>query len=74
MIKLVQQRRAIFTTEFARMIYSIPPSHSDSHQSDFEELKEYFPNVELVVGLPKASDLMDNMLPKLLLIDDQEFI
>lgn len=71
MVKLVQCRKALFTTEFARILYSIPSTHSDSHQAVYEELKQYFPNVELIYDLPLPGEILDNDLPKLLLIDDQ---
>jgi len=74
MVKLVENRLSLFTTKFARIIYSVPPPPSDDHQSVYEELKKYFPTVEFILDLPKPSDLMDNSLPKLILIDDQEFI
>ena len=72
MVKLVQNRHALFTTEFDRIMYCIPASYSDGHQAVYDELKQFFPNVELIIDLPKASDVLDNTLPKLLLIDDQE--
>lgn len=71
MVRLVQHRKTLFTTEFARVMYSIPSTHSDGHQAVYEELKQYFPNAELIYDLPLPSDILDNQLPKLLLIDDQ---
>lgn len=71
MVRLVQHRLALFDTEFARIMYSIPSQHSESHLAIYEELKKYFPHVELIMDLPQPSDILDNTLPKLLLIDDQ---
>jgi len=72
MVRLVECRKSLFTTEFARIIYSIPSQHATSHQAVYEELKQYFPAVELMLDLPRPADLLDNELPKLLLVDDQE--
>ena len=42
----------------------------DLHQKFTEELKTYFPHLELILGLPKMSQLFDDKLPKLVIMDD----
>ncbi len=40
------------------------------HKRYIDELTTYFPQIELISGLPKTSQLFDNSLPKLLVMDD----
>lgn len=72
-VKLVQQRQNLFTSEFSRIIYCQPESLSHRQNDCFERIKKSFSRAELVNGLPSVSKLnLDlNNLPCLLIIDDQ---
>lgn len=65
---MVKYRKELFTTQFNRIIYSIPPEAHHRKKNFYEELKKLYPEIELVFGLPKEDSVLDNELPKLLLI------
>ena len=40
------------------------------HNKFLEEVRSYFPHLEIVGGLPKSNVINDDLLPKLLIMDD----
>jgi hypothetical protein len=68
MYLLVKFRNDIFTTRFHRIMFCIPPESLHQKIPFFNKLKEEFPEVELILGLPKEENVLDNALPKLILI------
>ena len=65
---LVKYRNEIFTTQFHRLMYCIPPESQHQKQAFFEKLKAECSKLELILGLPKEENILDNTLPKLILI------
>jgi len=43
---------------------------SQIHHATFEKMKEYYPNLEYCLDLPKPSEILADNLPKLLIMDD----
>ena len=70
MYLLVKHRDEIFTTRFHRIMFCIPPESLHQKLQFFNKLKGEFNEIELVLGLPKEENVLDNALPKLILIDD----
>jgi hypothetical protein len=68
MHKLVKYRNEIFTTRFHRIMFCIPPESLHQKSPFFNALKIEFPAIELILGLPKEENVLDNSLPKLILI------
>lgn len=68
MLKLVKHRNKIFTTRFHRIMFCIPPESLHQKFEFFNKLKAEFGDLELVLGLPKEENVLDNALPKLFLI------
>lgn len=69
-MKLIEHRKSIFTTHFARVMYCVPAHNADLHEEFFKKLKAMCPEIELIYGLPKPNQIKSDTLPKLLLIDD----
>lgn len=68
---LVKYRKSIFTTEFSRVLYCIPVEMIHAHRVFCDVLKTFFPNLEVVGGLPKAHNVFnDGDFQKLVIIDD----
>ena len=67
-LQMVRNRRLLFSTEFHRIMYCIPAETEHQKREFFEELRKEFPHIELVLGLPKESNVLDNKLPKLIII------
>ena len=73
MCELVKYREELFEAKFERIILCQHENLSYRHNETFERMKEDFPNVELVSGLPSVSKLkLDHSKesPALVLIDD----
>jgi hypothetical protein len=66
--QLVKYRKQMFNTEFHQIMFCIPPESQHQQRNFFEKLREEFKEIELVLGLPKEHHVMDNNLPKLILI------
>ena len=73
MFLLVKHRNEIFTTVFHRVMYCIPPESQHQKQTYYEKLKRECKEVELILGLPKEENVLDNTLPKLILIGTMFF-
>jgi len=43
---------------------------SQIHHQTFEKMKEFFPSIEYCLDLPKASEILMDNLPKLVIMDD----
>jgi len=67
---MIKYREEIFTTRFHRIIYAIPSEQYQQKIPFFNSMKEEFPQLELILSLPKESDLLDNSLPKLLILGE----
>lgn len=70
LMKLIEHRKFLFTTHFARVMYCVPAHNAHLHEEFFNKLKEMCPEIELILGLPKPNQINSDTLPKLLLIDD----
>lgn len=70
LMKLIEHRKSLFTTHFARVMYCVPAHNAHLHEEFFNKLKEMCPEIELILGLPKPNQINSDTLPKLLLIDD----
>ncbi len=68
MFLLVKHRNEMFTTQFHRIMYCIPPESHYQKQAYYDKLKRECNEVELILGLPKEENVLDNALPKLILI------
>ena len=68
--QIVKHRTALFTCNFIRILYCVPEQHAQLHQDYFNELRQFYPNIEFVKGLPKIYDLQQDKLPKLIIMDD----
>lgn len=71
-VRLITFREKLFDTSFDCIIYCEPEELALRHNPIFEKIKNVFPNVQLIVGLPDVAKLhlnLDNR-PKLLIIDD----
>ena len=68
MLEMVRNRRLLFSTEFHRIMYCIPAETEHQKRDFFNELRKEFPQMELILGLPKESNVLDNKLPKLIII------
>ena len=72
MYLLVKHRNEIFTTQFYRIMYCIPPESQHQKETYFQKLKKECREVELILGLPKEENVLDNTLPKLIIIGKQQ--
>ena len=73
MFQLVKYRNEIFTTQFHRIMYCIPPESQHQKQAYYQKLKAECNEVELILGLPKEENVLDNTLPKLILLGKNIF-
>lgn len=69
-VNLIKHRESLFDTKFNRILYCAPAKKSQIHFQIYESIKKYFPETELIFGLPKPSDLIGDLLPKLVIMDD----
>jgi len=71
-LQLIKHKEKLFTSKFVRIIYCQPELLGHSNNEFFNQLKCFFPQVELNFGLPNISklNLDTNSLPKLVIIDD----
>ena len=67
---LIKVRAAVFTTNFIRILLFVPQDMLHLHNKFLEEVRSYFPHLEVIGGLPKSNDIYDDLLPKLLIMDD----
>jgi len=52
------------------VVYCLPQDMLHLHHKYIDELKSYFPQLEIIGGLPKASNMFGDKLPKLIIMDD----
>ena len=71
-LKLIKNRKCLFSIDFVDLIYCIPQNLSLNPNPIFEEIKKQFPSAQLHFGLPDITKLNLNFdnTPKLLIIDD----
>lgn len=71
-LKLIKHQRLLFEVNFNRIVYCEPESLVLRHNTAFDRLKEMFPAVELVEGIPDVAKLQLTLdsRPALLIIDD----
>ena len=71
-LKLIQNRKLLFATDFIELYYCIPENLSLNPNPIYEEIKKSFPTARLNFGLPDVTKLNLNFdnTPKLLIIDD----
>ena len=71
-LKLIKNRKSLFSIDFVDLIYCIPQNLSLNPNPIFEEIKKQFPSAQLHFGLPDITKLNLNFdnTPKLLIIDD----
>lgn len=60
----------MFTTNFYRILLCVPSINAGAYDETYSELKQFVPNLELILDLPKPSDIRGDNLPKLLILDD----
>src|SRR6266404_6698053 len=65
---MLKNRNEIFTTRFHRIIYCIPPENHHRKIDFIKKLKEYVNNIEIILGLPSESDVLQDELPKLIIL------
>jgi hypothetical protein len=53
-----------------RILFCVPQDMLHLHNKFLEEIRSYFPHLEIIGGLPKSNDIYDDLLPKLLIMDD----
>jgi hypothetical protein len=53
-------------------MYCIPPESQHQKETYFQKLKKECREVELILGLPKEENVLDNTLPKLIIIGKQQ--
>ena len=71
-VKLIENREKLFTTNFHELLYCVPENLSLTPNLIFEKLKASFPTARLVTGLPDTlkQNLTFDTTPKILIIDD----
>ena len=72
-VQLIKYKDLIFDSDFTRIIYCQPEGLAHRPNRIFDKLKEDYPLVELVSGLPDFSKLYLDLdsKPSLLIVDDQ---
>ena len=61
MLRMVEHRKSIFTTEFSRIMYCVPAHNAALHDDFFKKLQQFCPNIELNLGLPKPNVIKSDM-------------
>jgi len=71
-LRLIQNRNVLFTSDFQQLIYCIPENLSLNPNPIFEQIKKSFQNAQIHIGLPDVAKLSLNFdnSPKLLVVDD----
>ncbi len=71
-LELIKHRKIVYDKDFERIIYALPEDSMHLHQTFLETLKNVYPEIEIVEGLPNINELhlKDDKTPKLLIIDD----
>jgi len=70
LFNMIKYRKEIMVTDYDRVIYCMPPENYQRKMDFVEKLRMEFPNLELILGLPKESEISQNGLPKLLIMGD----
>ena len=70
LMNLIKFREQIFTTRFSKIYYCVPSKTSKLHNEIFDQMKKWYPNLELVIDIPKPNDILSDDLPKLVMFDD----
>jgi len=68
LLNMIKYRKEIMVTDYDRIIYCLPPGNYHQKMEFVEKLRKEFPNLELILGLPKESEISQNGLPKLLIM------
>ncbi len=71
-LELIKNRNTVYDKDFQRIIYALPEDSIHLHQNFLETLKQIYPAIEIVEGLPNINELhlKEDKDPKLLIIDD----
>ncbi len=71
-LELIRNRSVVYDKTFERIIYALPEDSIHLHQAFIESLKNIYPAIEIVEGLPNINELhiKDDKVAKLLIIDD----
>ncbi len=71
-LELVKNWECVYNHTFERIIYCLPEESLHLHQDFVKQLREVFPKIEIVEGLPQISllGIKDNKNHKLLILDD----
>ncbi len=71
-LELIRHRHIVYDKDFERIIYALPEDSMHLHQVFLETLRNIYPKIEIVEGLPNINELhlKDDNVPKLLIIDD----
>jgi hypothetical protein len=68
MYLMLKYRENIFTSKFHRILFCIPPESSHEKMPFYKKMEKEYEHLELVLGLPKEENVLDNALPKLIII------
>ena len=68
MYLMLKYRETIFTSKFHRIMFCIPPESAHEKMPFFKKMEKEYEHLELVLGLPKEENVLDNALPKLIII------
>ncbi len=74
MYLMLKFRETIFTSRFHRILFCIPPESAHEKMPFFKKMQTEFEPLELVLGLPKEENVLDNALPKLIIIGKTNII
>ncbi len=71
-LELIKHRTVVYDKDFERIIYALPEDSIHLHQKFLESLRQVYPSIEIVEGLPNINELhlKEDKEAKLLIIDD----
>lgn len=69
-LKVIENREKMFDTKFVKILFCVPSISSSLHQQMYHKMKDLFRNTTLIYDLPKATDISNDTLPKLIILDD----
>ncbi len=71
-LELIKHRNVVYDQDFQRIIFALPEDSIHLHQNFLEKLRQVYPAIEIVEGLPNINELhlKDDKESKLLIIDD----
>lgn len=74
-LNILKNQESLMTTKFSRIVYRLPVTdlHSENRQKFIASLREVVPTIDIETGLPTASDVHFNNLPKLIILGKGNF-